>query len=219
MPASSCDVCSAERERRGQRQVQRRRSGRRSCRVEPKGCREGRPSASARTASPCRIRTSAANRCGEATAKLSGLSRPAALISISRGTNCARGAMTARGPPLRGKRSDAASEAFHGVEMRGEGRFAEIVGAAQMSRQSMIIMLFGDDPFGEKRLQRLDVSRLGRDSAQQKIRRDAMAHKEFEFGGKMAGGGAGGPALAMRRGRGPGLEPPGRRDRWGAKPL
>jgi len=65
-----------------------------------------RPSASSRIACAPRIRTSDANRWGEVTAKLSGLSRPDSVISISRGTASASGAITALAP-----RSNASSGA------------------------------------------------------------------------------------------------------------
>jgi hypothetical protein len=47
-------------------------------------------------ASPRCILTSAANRCGDATAKFRACKRPDKVISIRRETELARGAMTAR---------------------------------------------------------------------------------------------------------------------------
>ena len=86
----------------------------------------------------------------------------------------------------RRERGNAASQTFDRVEMLGECRFAHVVRAAQMLRQCMIILLFSDDPFAEKSVQRLDASRRSGSRVQQTIRGNPMLRKEFEFRRKRA---------------------------------
>lgn len=115
----------------------------------------------------------------------------------------------------RRKRSDAGPQAVDGVEMPRERRFAEIVSAAQMLRQSMIILLFGDDPFAENSVQRLDVSRRGGEGVDERIGRHTLTQKEFEFRPKRAACPAACAIRARMRPReGPSTESLGRRDRW-----
>jgi hypothetical protein len=65
--------------------------------------------------------------------------------------------------------------------MLGERLFSSKIRAAQMLRQRVIIMLFGDDPFSEEGVQRLDAPRRGGERAQQTVQGDAMPGQKFEL--------------------------------------
>ena len=80
-----------------------------------------------------------------------------------------------------GESSNATSHASNGVEIASEWRFTNVVRTAQMLRQSVIILLLGDDSFREHSIERFDVSRFIVKCVKQQIGGDSMLDKELYF--------------------------------------
>ena len=96
----------------------------------------------------------------------------------------ARGDDRSRSVPARCERSDTASQAFQSVELLGEKRVSEVILAAQMLRQSLVIFFFMDYPFAENRVQRTNAERRGIQNAQQAIGWNPVPCDKRKFQGK-----------------------------------